>query len=871
MSDNNNGNNVPRDVRTVLLCKIQNDYKKYYNNIYAPKGTSSKTYMTMGGFNAVSVYPTMDETLCTKTGWAQYIYTDKENTIGAMDENISYHPIHLVSYDERVKSFWDTSSKDYPFFLMTFVYGVDRSKFTKEDSENLPYLNSTTSGHERRLLNYLLTKNLDKKKLVYAVYHAVNLSDLVILWFASDITYALSAVTAIGEEGVARKTYTTVGLPLQNGQIPVYMQELADSDDERFHLRITGTIRDYSRFSSLFSTLVSKQSEDGLSEIMPYAYSFSEYGENDFSILTGAISNSFLINLFKFWLKYAEEWKDACWEIHTDILYPKDYGMSKVYKPSSPISDILTDEYKKFLVVYKNHLKKYKWASTLLELLSVYVNIDRHPVLHGPGYLVCGCVKIANAYFGGQVPGFSIGSNEWTQLLLESQENIERFVRNWSQLTDQVTRIDDVMLHGLGNIVAIHNTLPEFIMDCYHALMHELVDMLVLCDNYAGRMKYGQFEYDFLFVPELSQRMRISKMFNTKDTQISEKLDSQVWPSKQAYLMEFPTQYIYRPMTFFLQLAHECFHVFGDSLRRRRMRANCMTGFLAAHFLEGLGLSDSNNTLLFKEVERRLHITNEEIQGEFYLDIVLQILSKKFIALADRACLAEIYESAQNYFSLYDDSSIERWIGLESNYYSESWNVMSLKKVLVACGYYFRECYADAMMVAFLKLTPDEYISLFEDEMLIDPVDDMSIVDFDSFDSEGNYIKNIQRISIVLSACCITGYLDQDICVKAIENSFENKNSIICTIQKQTFFALVGTDFSMPVGKWCSQAGSLFYVVEYLKLALNKLSIELKKDYLANPLTDFRKNFDSIARKEKLFGKEFYEVISCNHNKVRNN
>lgn len=822
--------------------------------------------MTMGGFDAVNIYPTMPERICNQPGWAQHIYQDKETIIQEMDENISYHPIHLVTYSNIAKSFWDVNTSQYPYFVITFVYGIDRSKFIEEDPSDVEYLNQSTSIHERRLQNYLLQKKLNKDKVIYAVYHAVNLCDLVILWYTSDIAYTLKAVSSLEEDGIARKTFTTIGFSLNNNTIIPRSNEVLEDNSFPFVLRISGKIRDHSKFVNIYSHLLSLE-ELGLKSKSPDGNAFSTYGENDFSIDTDVVNTKSLIRLFEFWLSYAEEWSAACWEIHTDILCKKNFNFNTPYPDAHRISDVLVNQYRKYRNAFSTTLSKYPWASTLLELLCVYVNIDRNPVLHGPGYLVHGCLSIANSYFCGEVPDFEQGSQNLEHLLHDSQETIERFIRNWSQLTDQVTRIDDVILHGLGNIVAINNTLPEFIMDCYHSLMHELVDLLVEYDRHDNRIDGIDFEYDFLFVPELNQRMRISKMFNTKEKYHSNANNVQVWPAKQAYLMEFPTRYIYYPKSFFVQLAHECFHCFGDSLRLRSERADNMACYVAAHFMSALGFESAAYKPLFSEIARKLAITDTDIKGEFYLEEVRRQLNIKAQKLASKEGLSEIYHSANKYFYLYADDSIEKWTALEKHFMITCQTSISLSEIVYTCSYYFKECYADSMSIAFLGLSAIEYVSLFIDEL---PSQDEIGVSEDSIDEyTNNCIKIAQRIAIVLTASVESGVFTHSECSNALDIIFRVQHQQIYDASILCFDMLCDENAVIPDVRWFTPTLALCYVVDYIREALENLKNHKLRIQISEKKEEFLKHFQSIVQSENLFGYEFYEVIDKGHDMVK--
>lgn len=849
---------LSRDVRTLLLCKIQKDFTNHYRNLYAPTDAQKLSYMTMGGFDAVSIYPTLPKDKANTPGWAEYIYADKGNIIGAMDENISYHPIHLVTYSNVIDSFWATPKDQYPFFAVTFVYGIDKLCCTEESSGDQERLNQTTSLHERRLQNYLLRKRVNDCKARYAVYHAVNLSDLIILWFTSDIPYTLDIIADIEQEGIARKTFTSVGFPLEGETL--YRGYDIPAATASFSLRVSGTIKDYPKFLSAYNVLTTQFRDDSLQPVFSNAL-FSTFGEDDFSVDTTPVNTAFLVELFSYWLKNAESWGEACWEIHTDILCQKN---TESPVPSSlkhnEITDILSEEYRKYRTAFDSRLRGYPWASKLLELLGVYLNIDRNPVLHGPGYLVRGCIHIANAYFCGEVSGFPKDSGSLSALLQDSQESIERFVRNWSQLTDQVTRIDDVILHGMGNIVVINNTLPEFIVDCYHALMHDFVDVLVAFDQRDHLIDGSAFEYDFLFVPELNQRMRISKMFDTEGKKPTAMPKDRVWPEKQAYLMEFPTKYIYQPKLFFPQLVHECLHCFGDTLRLRTVRADNMACFLAAHIVTALGFDKAMHKPLFSEVVNQLSL--KDTDGELYLEAVAHELFEKTRELVSRDGLKKIYNAADNLYYIYSTDSVKKWEDIEKFYTSRDGSTISLGYIVEYCKYYFRECYADAMSIVFLGLAPKDYLTLFLDE-LPSPEKLESAKNTDS-EFYGNVYLVIQRIALVLAACIETGCFSGEACGDALQEVFADGYTFLGCDVREVMDVLTHEKRVMPDGTWYQPSLALFYVSDYIVAAIQNFQSKVQQ----SELRKFQKNFQSIIMEENLFGSEFYKVIQSGHDRV---
>ena len=77
---------------------------------------------------------------------------------------------------------------------------------------------------------------------------------------------------------------------------------------------------------------------------------------------------------------------------------------------------------------------------------------------------------MANLYLSRQIPGYTKDA-ELTKMLQESRYSIERFVREWNQLTAQITKMDDVVFHHLGSTAAIYTTLSEPMLEMYHLFL----------------------------------------------------------------------------------------------------------------------------------------------------------------------------------------------------------------------------------------------------------------------------------------------------------------------------------------------------------------------------------------------------------------
>jgi hypothetical protein len=205
-----------RDVRALMFCRVTSQDKedvhtKEYLRLIQEAGNNGKLFFALGSFDVISVYP-IENT--EGSDWFGKVYEDKKEKIAQLHPNISYHQMHIVSENTNQTAFWDAPVDKYPFFMATFVYGVRR-----EDEH--PEAGSVGCSTYERYMNYWLSKpqkDTDTlkadEKMIYAVYNGISISDVVILWKSNDLYATLDRIAEIEMTGSARRTMTTVCLPL---------------------------------------------------------------------------------------------------------------------------------------------------------------------------------------------------------------------------------------------------------------------------------------------------------------------------------------------------------------------------------------------------------------------------------------------------------------------------------------------------------------------------------------------------------------------------------------------------------------------------------------------------------------------------------
>ena len=376
------------------------------------------------------------------------------------------------------------------------------------------------------------------------------------------------------------------------------------------------------------------------------------------------------------------------------------------------------------------------------ELLGLYAAMDGHPAFHGVGYLIWDCVHVFNAYLNEQVPPYRGAS--LTKLLRGSESEILRYVECLSQLTDRLVRMDELTLGGVRGYSPIYGMLPENMLRFCYGFVREFVDLLKEIDRQQG-VDTKNFAYGFLLFPGLGLEMKISQVLKTKVTDWEKHgpKAKQIFPEKQLYLLEFPAQDMYRPERFFPQIFHECLHRFGDTLRLREERKKYMAAYLAACAAGWLNRGEAKE--LHSAICCMLYPGGDNASPDnAYLEVAQNQLADKLRELfnLDGSGQAELAKKLNGGYSLYSNRMLRRWIAVAERCgtYDDEDSDDLITSTVKACAYLFRECYADAMMMAFTGLTPEGYLTLMASGL----------------DSEECDKLIVERIAIVLASYALS-------------------------------------------------------------------------------------------------------------------
>ena len=163
--------------------------------------------------------------------------------------------------------------------------------------------------------------------------------------------------------------------------------------------------------------------------------------------------------------QYDELIQKACWETHIDLLVPTR-KLAEQEPKTTVLTPVITQLYKQFLEIYKHRMcqRHYSWWNSLLEQYCTQYYIDRHPTLHGPGYLVYQSLHILNGYLKDSLSNSREGKLA-SRVIAKSEESINHYISCLNLLMNQITHNDNAMISGYPNVHAILFSLPESILD----------------------------------------------------------------------------------------------------------------------------------------------------------------------------------------------------------------------------------------------------------------------------------------------------------------------------------------------------------------------------------------------------------------------
>ncbi len=916
--DNNNASAQPRktELKALLLCNLRGNNSDIdtYRKIYCGSDQQSdKRFFSLGNTSAFSIYDiSAVEGGSGSSSALGKVYEDKRAIKEDLSGPVSYHPIYLSRNisAETTNATSATSSGDYPFCIVTFAYGITHHSKKKQDDSDTsdpPYNISDwlyegsapeckKDGQEKsryeRVISDAINGCVEEHGLLgncrFEVYNALNITDAVILIYTDCIQTGLNIAWMISSQ-VAQKTYTMVGFPVvasEGDSFPAdQVEQLLCDDKNTYHLQIRGSIKKHYNINSINDVL------KGIDQNINIAYPL---GRDDFRAeisVTGANLLKYIQTLFE--SNTQSLIADTFWEIHTEFVERKFEPLScilpKNTRPSiidnlckagtATINDIL-------IALSDSQLFVPAWLLAYKELLSIYQNIGQSPVLDGSAYMVFSFIDTMNGYL-------EVFKDNEGSILQVNSEGIYEALRNWISLTEQMTRADDLLFTGFGYTPAITNTLPQSLLEFYHAELRWFINQILGKDIQYFQRKHedrykeihgdsskaaaGYIEsvnekpiYDFLLVPALNQRFQISPVFLEENKGECSKKCSQCrkdlclryrhLPPRQIYLVNFSSESLYRPMEFFPMLVHEAFHIFGDKFRQREERKNHIVNTICIDFAQSLKLPDIKELepveMKLSEVCRVYLTEGSELSHEMHLRDSIGVIPRRMEKLlcSDRVVISNIKtdpnlaESVKAYPELFLRGGLlqNNWQELAQDNWEDR---------VEDFEYLFKECFADVMTVTTLGLFPKEYLELFRHEFSVQELpQSLAPVIY-------------QRIALVFAACW-NDCAKVNAAINRLYTPPIKRDHKDIQYLRDRYNSLLTDDYYESVSE--NYEPNTFApevmkeILKYLKQAKEQYNTE--DGEWRNEVTN---HFEAFFRHGRFFTSQYYKIIHDRHKEIR--
>ncbi len=649
-------------------------------------------WLTLGYFDTMQIYPLpKTQEKGEKSNCFKDIWNHSVNLSSTLNGHYYVHPFYIMAdltMDSKQEQYTDFWKREKTYLFVSLIQGAMLDGETWLDLANL----------EQRVCDVLEKHCGD---VSYAIYHTLELSDLVVIWKSNSIDAVLRQLQIlyrlpfIGDLNTfcgidytpLKKMYNphealewTGKLPDEKATIPYVAMRLVTKDPEKPML----VFQELERYN-----------------LKPYFVT----GTEDLHVIGVDIKDLEFCRMLHHCFMIEEHnsqfrkiFQEAFREVDThvgifDTPFDVEHDLKRTAK--SQLTQCCQNLLNKFGKIRPEDGSQWKgcdfsWMKAVRNQLNELLDMSQNYVVDGLCFLALDSVSLFC---------------ERLQILLENRdsftskevEEIQRFVRGWGILVEQAGRADGRFTHLPGFSPPLYD-IPSTLLEFYLAFVKQCE--LLLQDGGSDSS-----EFAMLMVPKLCRRIKVETILNFE-----------VPPCPRILYVDIPLDMLYDPFTVLCMLVHEISHFCGEIWRYREHRAEFFKKISAYELATILGM-DTEEAV--KEILKNI----KEIckNGSNYLEDLKN----------------DIYDAME--FLVKDDDTFSTWISLceKSLTFNPQWEVGAWKNYCIANraavlnGYangslyqaieliyeLFRECYADVSMIRTLELDFSDYLNLATNEL----------------------------------------------------------------------------------------------------------------------------------------------------------
>ena len=627
-------------------------------------------HISLGYFDSLQVYPLHIE---ADSAWLSNLYAHDVELSASLNSDFFFHPVHCIAGDSEPEVFTQFMELPSPYLFVTLFQGRAREGHPPvEDWEQMvgDYLTNSLGpplAQERNQVSWVL-------------YHSITLSDLIILWKSDSILAIMNAIQQVYYAPMAGDLHSIPTIRcdsiLGDERAPRIVSEELPQVTIRYLVR---------NAQAAYNFFAVAGSPDDLPKLT--------IGIEDLTYATNGWTTNRLQEVLARRLTdqdYMDRFRDAFAECETHLGDKLMGGGEKSVR-----SVLLNSQCVALMQRFQNLRIRLKadrlvddidgpWLKAASELYNALSTLSQNTMADG----FCFLILDAAAMFLEKMSQIDRCLDD-PQIL-----QIQRFLRGWGNLMEQVLRTDGKFSQQPGFSPPSLCDIPSNLLEFYAAFTTQAGKVMQLSAGDRER-------FSLLLVPKLCRRIKVESVFSQRP------------PCDRLLFVDIPISVLYDPFTALCHLTHEIGHFAGDGWRLRPLRAKQYFS-ICAQELAGEFLFRNSETV---DAIRQALPQPSSIPS-LYLEALPVEMRKQLISLL------EDQETLASWFSkeYYMNTLNERVNQLQSNLQIEAMkSALRLRPneplgpfflIMKDFEFLFRECYADITVIFTLDLTPHEYLEL---------------------------------------------------------------------------------------------------------------------------------------------------------------
>lgn len=772
-----------KDVRCILLCKaFQAEYDVFDNYTKLLKeGVNSQSlvqYTALGEFDAIyTIQLDSPPAQGVRSGILGAIANENEQlsrSSSKLADSIFLRPLYLVSTSSNqkkmIEEFWQND--EYPFFFVTIVH----ARHCSADFKTMEI------GRDRIHALIMDSKNNRNASFEFHVYYSLDLSDYIIVWKSIGPRQVLEALRDLYQKtNLVGYTNTICGLPRKtihdayeivisnNSTASKKLQELIGKNPgDGFSASIRAVSKTYDNVKKLHDTITAS---------LNAAYSGADLGDknkpyfvlgnDDYFGFFPDISPRSLYALHAI-ITEDKEARKAILSINTTLALP---SYNEPAAPRTTLNDIPSFAYimqkklegccKDLMVAFKGLMTEsegakhgvfstFPWPKPALELVTQLGSMSKSTVFDSVCFLGFDSAHLFFAWLLHILKKYEGDPEGAINELTKNEAAIERFVREWDQLSDHVVRLDGTLRQTPGYEPQSYSMSASIVEYC-NAYTQKLINYFTGLDIRADATARASRLASFV-VPRLCRRLKTEQWFYDKH-----RMDSMLF-------ITIPLPKIYDMRFIMIALTHEVSHYCADEIRLRERRYFMFVACVAMQLCLRLGVYKNDaigacNDVLLELVDESKYTKMNE-GDRYYLKHVKAALKQCVV------CLLEDSEKTQRihtaFCSAFDGDPPQGKTELAIQIHRASFQIIApppgknlenqselppINDQIDDVAYFFKEGFADLMMIHVLSLDPAYYI-----EALFSEARNLSVKE-----NRGKLLQLYQRMLSVAEAAMESG------------------------------------------------------------------------------------------------------------------